>query len=157
MSEETFEEWAILELMGHRRLAGIVREQTIGSSSFIRIDVPGHGESVKATQFYNPNAIYCITPTTEAIARRIAENESPQPVQRWELEDQKPQYPAPAGFAFEGRTILDLRRVVRQSLGNEQTPRERQVRQYLSQSEVPGIRGRAYLATAGTKNTKKAY
>ena len=41
MKETTFEEWAILELMGHRKLAGKVTEQTIGSSTFVRIDVPG--------------------------------------------------------------------------------------------------------------------
>ena len=100
MSEEKFEAWSILELMGHRRLAGFVSEQTIGSSSFIRIDIPGHGESVVATQLYNPSAIYCITPTTEAIARRIAENESPKPVQRWELEDRSESV-VPAGFTLE--------------------------------------------------------
>lgn len=90
MKEGIFEEWAILELMGHRRLAGVVTEQSIGGSSFIRIDVPGDGEFMKATQFYNPNAIYCITPTTETIARKIAERDSLQPVQRWELEDNRP-------------------------------------------------------------------
>jgi len=100
MSEEKFEAWSILELMGHRRLAGFVSEQTIGSSSFIRIDIPGHGESVVATQLYNPSAIYCITPTTEAIARRIAENEVPRPVHPFELEAPKRESQA-AGWGID--------------------------------------------------------
>ena len=80
MSDKTFEEWAILELMGHRRLAGRVSEETIGGAAFIRIDVPDG-----ATQFYAPGAVYCITPTTEALARQFAKGNRPQPVSRYEL------------------------------------------------------------------------
>lgn len=31
--------WAILELMGHRRLAGFITEQEIGGSAMLRLDV----------------------------------------------------------------------------------------------------------------------
>jgi len=89
MAEEPFEGWAILELMGHRRLAGFVSEATIGGGSFLRLDVPkgedGGSEAV-ATQFYSPSAVYCITPTTEDIARKVAGiSASPFPVTRFEL------------------------------------------------------------------------
>lgn len=83
---DTFESWAILELMGHRRLAGKVTEQEIGGTNMIRIDVPG---DPPATQFYSSAAIYCITPTTEEIARQVAASSRPEPVAQWEL-------PAPA-------------------------------------------------------------
>ncbi len=79
------EGWAILELMGHRRLAGIVSETTVAGGAFIRIDIPGTGDQGPATQFYAPAAIYCLTPTTEAIARAAAASAVVQPVQRWEL------------------------------------------------------------------------
>ncbi|HUV08434.1 MAG TPA: acetyltransferase [Spirochaetia bacterium] len=85
MSEKAFEEWAILELMGHRRLAGLVREETIGSASFIRIDVPDGNGGFSATQFYNPASVYCMTPTTQGMAEQVAARERPQPVQQWEL------------------------------------------------------------------------
>jgi len=87
MTEESapFEGWAILELMGHRRMAGRLTEQTIGGGAFIRIDVPGDGAEV-ATQFYSPSAVYCITPTTEDVARKIAVRARPEPATRWELE-----------------------------------------------------------------------
>jgi hypothetical protein len=52
---EAFEGWAVLELMGHRRLAGHLSEQQIGGSSFLRIDVP---TEPPATQFYSPSAVY---------------------------------------------------------------------------------------------------
>lgn len=85
MDNKSFEEWAILELMGHRKLAGLVKEQTIGSASFIRIDVPDNDGNPKVTQFYNPSAVYCVTPTTKEIAIQFSNNHAPAPVQRWEL------------------------------------------------------------------------
>lgn len=92
MSEktDTFEGWAILELMGHRRLAGYVTEQEIAGAGMLRIDVPGEGEEVQATQFYSPSSLYCLTPVTEEVARGLAARTRPAPVQRWEL-------PAPRG------------------------------------------------------------
>lgn len=76
--------WAVLELMGHRRLAGYLTEQEVAGAAFIRIDVPGD-EGATATQFYAPAAVYCITPTTEEIARAVAKRDRPEPVSRWEL------------------------------------------------------------------------
>ena len=90
---ESYAGWAVLELMGHRRLAGLVSEAKVGGATFIRIDVPGEGDEVEATQFYAPGALYCLTPTTEEIARSVARFARPQPVQRWELprpDDEEP-------------------------------------------------------------------
>jgi hypothetical protein len=81
---EKFEGWCVLELMGHRRLAGYVTEQEIAGAGMLRIDVPGEDGPV-ATQFYSPSSVYCITPTTEEIARAVAKRNQPAPVQRWEL------------------------------------------------------------------------
>jgi hypothetical protein len=102
--ETTFEGWAILELMGHRRLAGYVQEATIAGGAFVRIDVPrallpdevavGAPAETAATQFYAPAAVYCITPTSEGTARAVAARSRPTPVQRWELE------PAPDDVPF---------------------------------------------------------
>jgi hypothetical protein len=86
---QPFEGWAIVELMGHRRLAGHVGEQEIAGSAFLRLDVPAAtGEGV--TQFYSPSAVYCITPTTEDIARKVAAKYVPAPVSRFELGSPRP-------------------------------------------------------------------
>ena len=81
--ENRFEEWAILELMGHRRLAGLVTDAVIGGGAFLRIDIPGKERTI--TQFYSPASVYCITPTTEQVARAVALPTEPAPVHRWEL------------------------------------------------------------------------
>jgi hypothetical protein len=87
--------WAVLELMGHRRLAGYVSEQEIAGANFIRLDVPD-SDTPAATQFYSPAAVYCITPTTEEIATGLARSRRPEPVQRWELPAARDDEPVPS-------------------------------------------------------------
>lgn len=50
---EPLECWAILELMGRRKLAGYVRDVTVAGAGFLRIDVPGAAphDPPQATQF----------------------------------------------------------------------------------------------------------
>lgn len=84
-----YEGWAILELMGHRRLGGKVSEALVAGAPMLRIDIPSEPP---ATQFYGGNSIYCLTPTTQEIATALAKRARPEPVQRWEL----PQLPTPA-------------------------------------------------------------
>jgi hypothetical protein len=86
--------WAILELMGHRRLAGFVSEEAMFGTALLRIDIPKAGATngeLAATQYYGGSSIYCLTPTTEGVARRISEMDQPAPVQPWEIR----QLPAP--------------------------------------------------------------
>jgi hypothetical protein len=86
MNGEGFEGWTIMELMGHRRLAGYVREQEIAGHGFLRLDVfCGTEAEPMATQLYSPASVYAMTPTTEALARKIADSSRPAPVARWEL------------------------------------------------------------------------
>jgi hypothetical protein len=81
-----FAEWVILELLGHRRLAGWLTEQQIAGASFLRLDIPASSDQpLVTTQLYAPGSVYAITPTTEAIARGVAARAMPAPVQRWEL------------------------------------------------------------------------
>lgn len=87
--------WAILELMGHVRLAGRISEETRFGVALGRIDIPKDDPAgvVFTTQYFSGSSIYRLTPTTEAIARSIAKANQPAPVHRWEL----PQLEAAAG------------------------------------------------------------
>ena len=84
-----FDGWAIVELLGHRRLAGNVRQVTMGTAALLRVDVPeislpagewvsGQGYAAEAVQvpgfstFVNPASLYCLTPCTEEHAREQA-------------------------------------------------------------------------------------
>lgn len=80
--KDKFAAWGILELMGHRRLAGYVQEAELAGHGLIRIDIPS---DPPVTQFYGAGSVYCLTPTTEEIARAVAATNRPEPVHRWEL------------------------------------------------------------------------
>lgn len=85
MTEETtFETWALLEIMGRKRLAGKVSEQTIAGHGFIRIEIPT-GNDGFTTQFYGPSSIYAITPTSEELGRQFAIRNQPAPISRFDL------------------------------------------------------------------------
>lgn len=126
-AEHGFEGWAIVELMGHRRLGAWVSETDVAGAgaAMLRLDIPNHpwqdgctcgsddpgnldheahqshchmfrapGDDkpvdVYATQFYSASALYCLTPTTEEMARAVRSR--PEPVTAWELP--RPQLPA---------------------------------------------------------------
>jgi len=83
--DEKFETWGLLELFGHQRLAGKLSEQTIGGCHFIRIDVPPVEDVQGYTRFFTQGAIYSLTPTTESIARALANRLQAQPVQIYDI------------------------------------------------------------------------
>lgn len=82
---ESFDAWAIVELMGHRKLAGRVSEQIIAGCPLLRIDVPESEKAAGFTTFYGASSIYSLTPTTEAICRAFSAAHRERPVQAYEL------------------------------------------------------------------------
>jgi hypothetical protein len=98
MTEENgaFEGWVILEILGHRRLGGYLREQQIAGVGFLRIDCPSEPP---VTQLYAPSSVYAITPTTEEIATAFAKRNRPAPVSQWELRTTEPARMIEAGWA----------------------------------------------------------
>lgn len=87
---QSFNTWAIVEVMGHKRFAGYVTEQTFGVATLIRVDVPATEQperegyvgnrwgkiAPRKTAAYSKligvGSIYCITPCTEEVARKVA-------------------------------------------------------------------------------------
>lgn len=77
---QLFDAWAIIELFGHQRIAGRVSEQTIGGGNMIRVDVPAVGKAPAFTRFYGAAAIYSITPTSEEVAKVVAQSIRAAPI-----------------------------------------------------------------------------
>ncbi|MDQ5904005.1 MAG: hypothetical protein QG584_831 [Pseudomonadota bacterium] len=86
---QDFKQWAIVELFGHARIAGLLTEQTIGGSSFVRVDVPEYvseGQTFPAvTRLLGQASIYGITFVDEATATIAAREIRYQPVSVWSL------------------------------------------------------------------------
>ena len=91
--------WAIVEVFGHQRFAGLVGEQPIAGDKMLRLDIPAtpesrvrksaswhpitgergrfrydevRGEVGAETKFFGVKAIYALTPCTEEAARTEA-------------------------------------------------------------------------------------
>jgi hypothetical protein len=95
------QQWAIVELMGHTRLAGLVSEQAFGGCTVVRIDVPevrlltptmrNGGEAIDRrhvpmhTRLLTLQAIYAINWVDEATALAAAHAYAHEPVNPYSL------------------------------------------------------------------------
>lgn len=80
-TKQTF--WALVELMGHQKIAGLVSEVEMGGAKLLRVDVPDTPEqppqgwrdaspAIPAyTRFVGGAAIYAITPMSEEACRAL--------------------------------------------------------------------------------------
>lgn len=85
MENQKLELFALVELFGHTRIAGKVTEQTVGSSTFIRVDVPETNSQPSFSRLLNPSAIYAINPVTELVAKEMAERIETAPIESWDI------------------------------------------------------------------------
>ena len=88
MSTDKFEQWAIVEIMGHQKFAGYLTEQTIAGAGMLRLDVPAVGDLLGFTRLFNTASVYSITPTSEELARQVATALKRQPVTVYELPEE---------------------------------------------------------------------
>lgn len=79
------EQWAVVELMGHVRIAGRLSEVEMYGGKLGRIDIPDAGGGFFTTQFFGASSVYRITLVEEAAARAVAYHNQPKPVYQWEL------------------------------------------------------------------------
>lgn len=110
---EKFDEWAVVEIMGHKKYAGHVTEHAMGGASFVRIDVPEitleNGQKLAAfTKLFGASSVYCISPCTEETAKAFAARLMAESFSRFEA----PRLPAPkasepGGPVAETKQCLD--------------------------------------------------
>lgn len=72
--------WAVVELMGHKIVAGLVSKSEILGIPLLRVDVPATTAFPEFTQQFGGASIYCVTFVSEEVARRTAESIKANPV-----------------------------------------------------------------------------
>lgn len=75
MQQETakFESWAIVEIMGHIKVAGMCTTQNFGNTVMLRVDIPETDQHPAHTQMYGMGSIFSIKPCDEQTACAHAE------------------------------------------------------------------------------------
>jgi hypothetical protein len=81
-----FEATAIIELMGHQRIAGHVTEIQMGGHSFLQVDVPETKSVPAFTRILSPSAIYAINPCTAEMAQMAAESIKSKPIMEFDMQ-----------------------------------------------------------------------
>ena len=84
--EEKFQTWALVELMGHNKIAGQVTEHKFGNQSMLRVDVPAVNGGKPFSKIIAVNAIYAITPLSEQDATEYAAKLKAKPLDIWEMQ-----------------------------------------------------------------------
>ncbi len=94
MSTDTVPEtWAIVELMGHVKLAGRLTEEEKFGSKLGRLDIP-QADGSFMTRYFGGASVYSISVVSEEVARHVSKQTSPAPVSAWDFP--KAALPAPA-------------------------------------------------------------
>jgi hypothetical protein len=75
--------WAIVELLGHLRLAGLLSEEEHFGSRMGRLDIPQPDGSF-VTRLFGGGSVYSISFVEESVARAVTRH-APAPVSSWEL------------------------------------------------------------------------
>ncbi len=90
MSEQTqtAEQWGIVDLFGHTRLAGKISEYPFGGDSFVRLDIPEAGDQPAHTRLFGKGAIYSISFTSKEIAVAAANHQQARPVTQYDFDEQ---------------------------------------------------------------------
>lgn len=76
--------WAVVELMGHVKHAGILTEEERFGVKMGRVDVPTPGGGF-VTHLFGGASVYRITFVSEEAARAVAAHNESRPVQSWEM------------------------------------------------------------------------
>ena len=82
---EKFEQWAIVDVMGHQRYVGLVTEQVIAGQGFVRVDIPKTSATPAWSKLIGTSSIYAITPVEKDIATAMAERSKSKPIEAYQL------------------------------------------------------------------------
>lgn len=73
-------QWAIIQLFGHKTLAGLVSKSEMLGQAMLRIDVPATSAQPAFTQLYGDKAVYSVTFVSEEVAKKTAEAVQMNPI-----------------------------------------------------------------------------
>jgi hypothetical protein len=73
-------QWSVVELFGHKMIAGLAMKDESFGGPMLRVDIPAVDGVPSFTEFYNLTAIYGLHPVSEQVARATAEQVRHTPI-----------------------------------------------------------------------------
>lgn len=89
VEKEQLKSFAVVEMMGHRKIVGQVKESDIGVGQLLRVDVFNKEGKFDRTEYIGANSIYCLTIVSEEAAKAAAARNAPEPAWAWNLPQPK--------------------------------------------------------------------
>jgi hypothetical protein len=68
---EALSDWAIVEIMGHEKLAGQVSQASVAGMPMLRVQVPATDKAPGFERLLSGPSIFSLTPVTESVARIV--------------------------------------------------------------------------------------
>lgn len=98
MEEKTSEQFAVVEMMGHRKIAGAIKQSELAPGALIRVDVFGADGHIERTEHVGSSAIYDITICSEQTAKAAAIAHNPQPSFAYDILRERPERQLPGMY-----------------------------------------------------------
>jgi len=108
---DPFAGWAICELMGRRRIAGYVTaDAPLLQATRLQVEMYAGDAATPAATMYTSYPVYCLTPCTEALARKVGADalRYDMPVAQWQLPAIEPPPDDVVDAAVHGPGCQDL-------------------------------------------------
>ena len=84
--ETNQEQWGVIDLFGHTRLAGRISEFPFGGDSFVRLEIPEVKAIPAHTRLFGKGAIYSISFTSREIAEAVARRLQAVPITEFDFD-----------------------------------------------------------------------
>lgn len=83
--EKKPEEYAVVEMMGHRKVVAKISESEYGPGSLIKLSVLNREGGFDRTEHIGVSSIYCMTIVEKDVAETAAQNMTPEPTFAYSL------------------------------------------------------------------------
>jgi hypothetical protein len=102
---ETMEQdgmYALVELMGHQKMVGLVRETKLAGAGFLQVDSLDAEGKFTFSRYLGPSAIYAINPISKELAEELAKKYQPPPVNAFDVPQLRDKIRKEIGVSPEG-------------------------------------------------------
>jgi hypothetical protein len=107
---KTAKTYAVIEMMGHRKIIGVIEQSNYSPNNLIRVDVLNADGEIDRTEHIGTGSIYCLTEVSEEAAKLSAKSNFSKPSVAWDIPNHKslPEYEEPDYDEYTGEGDDDI-------------------------------------------------